>query len=223
MALDYRVEEMRSSEGGIGDEIQKFNDLIEPAEKELAELELVQNEELGHESSVRQNTSRAERYFNQAQIALVRQQEAMDTLRQRIEADFGLVQFEYTDEVSGPTPLPLGDTVEQLPMVEQISDDLDEILNQQRLQLRRLGAVNPDAQREYREVSERHEFLTAQVEDLRKAEVDIKEVISELDELMERDFRKTFEVVAKEFKHMFTRLFAGGTAQSGADRRGGHR
>ncbi|MFN2146458.1 MAG: chromosome segregation protein SMC [Anaerolineales bacterium] len=212
VALDYRVEEMRSSKGGIGEEIQQLNALIEPAEKELAQLELIQNEELGHESSVRQNTARAERYYNQAQIALVRQQEAMDTLRQRIEADFGLVQFEYTDEVSGPTPLPLGDTVEQLPLVDYISDDLDEILKQQRLQLRRLGAVNPDAQKEYREVSERHEFLTAQVEDLRKAEVDIKEVISELDELMERDFRKTFEVVAKEFKTMFTRLFAGGSA-----------
>jgi chromosome segregation protein len=213
VALDFRVEEMRSTKGGIGAEIQELNALIEPAEKELSKLELVQNEEISHESVVRQDTSRAERYFNQAQIALARRQEAMDTLRQRIEADFGLVQFEYTSETSGPTPLPLGDVVEQLPMVEEISNDLDEILKQQRLQLRRLGAVNPDAQREYREVSERHEFLTAQVEDLRKAEVDIKEVISELDTLMERDFRKTFEVVAKEFKHMFTRLFAGGSAQ----------
>ena len=33
------MQEMRSSEGGIGEEIQKLNVLIEPAEKELAELE----------------------------------------------------------------------------------------------------------------------------------------------------------------------------------------
>ncbi|MBN2044832.1 MAG: chromosome segregation protein SMC [Anaerolineales bacterium] len=212
VALDYRVEEMRSSEGGIGGEIQALATLIEPAENELAKLELIQSEELSHESFARQNTARVERYYNQAQIALARRQEAMDTLRQRIESDFGLVQFEYPEDVSGPTPLPLGDAVQQLPFVEKISEDLDEILKEKRLQLRRLGAVNPDAQREFKEVSERHEFLTAQVEDLRKAELDIKEVISELDELMERDFRKTFHLVAKEFKQVFTRLFAGGSA-----------
>ena len=213
VALDYKVEEMRASEGGIGGEIQKLNDLIEPAEAELAELEKIQNEELSQESDARQKTSLAERYYNQAQITLARRQEAMDTLRQRIEADFGLVEFEYASDVPGPAPLPFGDTLEHLPRVDEISDDLEATLKDKRLQLRRLGAVNPDAQSEYKEVSERHAFLTEQVKDLHHAENDIKEVIGELDELMERDFRATFEIVAREFKQVFTRLFAGGSAR----------
>ncbi len=211
--LDQQVEQMRSSEGGIGEEIHKLNQLIEPAEAELEKLETVQETELDQESEVRKQTNLAERYYNQAQITLARRQEAMDTLRQRIEADFGLVEFEYISEVSGPAPLPFGEVVQQLPVVESVSDDLEENLKQLRLQLRRLGSVNPDAQREYKEVSERHEFLTKQVEDLHRAEHDIREVIAELDELMERDFRETFEIVAREFKQVFTRLFAGGSAK----------
>jgi chromosome segregation protein len=211
--LDYKVEQMRSSEGGIGDEIHKLNQLIEPAEAELAQLEAIQENELDQEGEMRKKTNLAERYFNQAQITLARRQESMDTLRQRIETDFGLVEFEYTSDIPGPAPLPFGDVVQHLPVVENISEDLEDILKQQRLQLRRLGAVNPDAQREYREVNERHDFLTKQVEDLHRAEHDVRQVIAELDELMGRDFRSTFEVVAKEFKQVFTRLFAGGSAR----------
>jgi chromosome segregation protein len=76
-----------------------------------------------------------------------------------------------------------------------------------------MGAINPEAQSEYHEVRERFEFMTNQVADLRKAETDIKEVIAELDLLMEREFRRTFEAVATEFRQIFTRLFGGGTAR----------
>ena len=76
-----------------------------------------------------------------------------------------------------------------------------------------MGAINPEAQAEYQEVSERFEFMTNQVADLHKAEADIKEVIAELDILMEREFRRTFEAVAAEFRQIFTRLFGGGTAR----------
>ena len=75
--LDYRVEEMRNSEGGIGEEIQKLTELIEPAEEDLINLEKIQNLELGQEHDVRQKTSVAERYYNQAQITLARRQESM--------------------------------------------------------------------------------------------------------------------------------------------------
>ncbi|MEM5775138.1 MAG: hypothetical protein AAGU05_09080, partial [Anaerolineaceae bacterium] len=80
-------------------------------------------------------------------------------------------------------------------------------------QLRRLGAIYPEAQSEYRSFKERHEFLSNQVTDLKKADLDLREVIAELDELMKREFRKTFDAVAVEFKEMFTRLFGGGSAK----------
>ena len=64
--------------------------------------------------------------------------------------------------------------------------------------MRRIGPINPDADEEYKSVSERHEFISNQMEDLKKADQDLREVIAELDELMQREFRKTFDAVAAE-------------------------
>jgi chromosome segregation protein len=55
--------------------------------------------------------------------------------------------------------------------------------------------------------------MVDQCADLKKADADLRQVISELDELMKRDFKKTFDAVAVEFKSMFTRLFGGGSAR----------
>jgi chromosome segregation protein len=134
-------------------------------------------------------------------------------LRNRIEEDFGLVAFEYTHEINGPTPLPLEGMVEQLPVVKELPPAYEENINRQKTQLRRMGPVNLDAQKEFLEVSERYTFLTGQVEDLHKADEDLRQVIAELDELMKREFRKTFDAVAIEFRQMFTRLFNGGQAR----------
>jgi chromosome segregation protein len=75
-----------------------------------------------------------------------------------------------------------------------------------------MGAINLDAQSEYNSVLERYRFMTDQVADLRKADASLREVIAELDGLMKRDFTKTFNAVAVEFRQMFTRLFGGGSA-----------
>ena len=60
---------------------------------------------------------------------------------------------------------------------------------------------------------QRFDFMTSQIEDLEAAEQDILETVSELDVLMEREFRKTFDEVAREFRTTFTRLFGGGSAR----------
>jgi chromosome segregation protein len=79
--------------------------------------------------------------------------------------------------------------------------------------LRRLGAVNPEAMTEFDSIQERYDFLSQQVEDLQKADADLREVVAELDELMVKEFKKTFDAVAIEFKQIFTKLFGGGSAK----------
>ncbi len=76
-----------------------------------------------------------------------------------------------------------------------------------------MGAVNLEAQEEYTAVRERYDFLTAQVEDLHKADADLMAVIAELDDLMKKAFQATFSKVAEEFHHTFGRLFPGGHAR----------
>ncbi|MDP7545015.1 MAG: AAA family ATPase, partial [Anaerolineales bacterium] len=86
-------------------------------------------------------------------------------------------------------------------------------INRRRVQLRRLGGINPEALQEYDDVQERHEHLTTQTEDLEAASAQLREVIAELDELMQREFQNTFDAVSKEFEFTFERLFLGGSAR----------
>jgi chromosome segregation protein len=213
-ALRGEATEMRTSEGGIGSEIDELRQLIDPAEAELREAEAGQQGLEAREAELRNAMSMVERHNAQSQLAHTRAVEALDRLRDRIEEDFGLVEFSFEEEVSGQTPLPLGEgMVVQLPVVTEIGPDVEENLKRVRMQIRRMGAINPEATREYNEVKERHEFMLTQIEDLEKAEVDLLQIVGELDEMMERDFLHTFERVAAEFKVIFTRLFGGGSAR----------
>ena len=78
-------------------------------------------------------------------------------------------------------------------------------------QIRDLGNVNVNAIEEYKEVSERFNFLTAQREDIRKAEASLIKIISELDTGMRKQFREQFARIAEEYDKSFKQLFGGGS------------
>jgi chromosome segregation protein len=198
---------------GINTQLEDLRLLIEPAEKELETSEALEMDLQKQETEEQFSLARFERTNNQIQLELSRKQETLETLRQKIEDDFGLVDFEYASDVSGPVPLPFVGMVEQLPPVKELPVDLEENMVRLRAQLRRMGAINPEAQAEYLSVKERHAFLTAQLEDLHKAEIDLHQVIAELDELTRREFQRTFEAVAEQFHEIFHRLFGGGAAR----------
>jgi len=195
------------------EDIEKLQEILGPAEEALSVVEAKQNSLQLQDSETRQALSLSEHHHAQAKILLARRQEALDSIRRRVEDDFGLVAFRYADAISGPTPLPLEGMVEQLPAIQEIPSDLEENIKRQRAQLRRIGPINPESQAEFVQVRDRFEFLTNQVADLKQAEINIHEVIAELDLLMEREFRRTFDLVAREFRGTFSRLFAGGSAR----------
>jgi chromosome segregation protein len=146
-------------------------------------------------------------------IELARREEEATSLRRRIEDDFGLVSLPMEDGVPSPEPLPLEGIVQSLPLVEDLPMEVEVQVQRLRGQIRRMGAVNPEADTEYHEVKERVEFLTAQTGDLRQAEGELRQVVGELDELMQKEFLTTFEAVAAAFRQTFTRLFQGGSAR----------
>ena len=77
-----------------------------------------------------------------------------------------MVAFDYGEDVSGPTPLPFEGMVEQLPVVNEITPELEENITRQKSLLRRLGSVNPEAKEEYESTKVRFDFLTQQINDL---------------------------------------------------------
>ena len=77
-------------------------------------------------------------------------------------------------------------------------------------EIRKLGNVNVNAIEEYKEISERHTFLSAQYEDLKTAEAQLENIIKELDEGMRRQFTEKFQDIQREFDKAFKELFGGG-------------
>ena len=215
-ALDALKEEraalqMRAKE--LNEALEALEARLSPLEAELREAEARDAEQQETDAAARRALSLAERRHGQAQLDATRKQETLDSLRQRIEDDFGLVMFSYREDVSGPVPLPFEGMVEQLSDIQELPPDMEEQVKQQRARLRRMGAVNPQAQEEYEKEKERYEFLQSQMADLKKADADLREIIAELDELTERAFYKTFKAVAQEFREIFVRLFGGGAAR----------
>lgn len=211
--LEAEKKALREQEGAFNRQIEDLRQKIEPAEVRLQGIEKEYNDQQTTLTSAQQSVSVADRYVTQGQLELSRTREAMASLRRRIEEDFGLVVLEQHHDVSNQTPLPFEGMVEELPELTELAPEIEDNINRQRALLRRMGPINPDVQSEYQSVKERFDFLTTQVADLRKADADLRQVISELDELMRKEFRKTFDAVAAEFKGMFTRLFGGGSAK----------
>jgi chromosome segregation protein len=76
--------------------------------------------------------------------------------------------------------------------------------------LDQLGKVNPLALEEFAALEERHAFLVAQLEDLKKTRRDLLTVIKEVDERVQQVFSSAYEDVAREFADTIGRLFPGG-------------
>ena len=85
-------------------------------------------------------------------------------------------------------------------------------VNTYRNNIKRIGMVNLGAIEEYERVNTRYSFLTNQREDLLKAENTLLEIMNEMDEVMEEEFKNTFMAIQIEFQKVFKELFKGGQA-----------
>ncbi len=79
--------------------------------------------------------------------------------------------------------------------------------------IRQMGPVNVNAIEEYAATKERFDDLTAQRQDLIRAEEDLQGLIARLLNQMERQFVQEFEKLGVFFKETFSRLFGGGQAE----------
>lgn len=79
--------------------------------------------------------------------------------------------------------------------------------------IKNLGTINPDAAREFEEISKRHDFLTGQLADMRQARAALVRITNVIDERMRDDFLATFNRVNDNFASIFSVLFPGGQAR----------
>ena len=95
------------------------------------------------------------------------------------------------------------DTLGELPDMRRDSVRL-------KAEIRNLGDVNVGAIEEFRELSERYEFLTKQRDDIIHAEEDLNTIINELTESMRKQFTERFGEIRKQFDIVFGEMFGGG-------------
>ncbi|MGQ9786397.1 MAG: chromosome segregation protein SMC [Anaerolineae bacterium] len=211
--LTAQLDGQRGRLAYLAEQLSSLNDSIVPAEAKLEELAKRQAALEEEERRHREQLHHLESEHARSVLDLTRCQDELRSLQRQIESELGLVDISMGEDINGQPPLPLHPLVSTLPVVDELPEDLETEVRGLRVQLSQLGTVNLNAPQEYEEVRTRYEFLTNQINDLERAAANLRRVIAELDQLIERNFLDTFHAVSREFKAYFKRLFNGGDAE----------
>jgi len=102
--------------------------------------------------------------------------------------------------------------LETAPKEEVDAQALSPRLHQLRTQVAAIGQIDQAVVDEHKEIKERFDFLTAQVEDLHKTKESLLEMIGELDVMIKKQSDTSFRRINQHFDEFFKRLFDGGSA-----------
>lgn len=94
---------------------------------------------------------------------------------------------------------------------EPIENAREEVA-QLRSEIEHLGNVNMNAPEEYEEVNSRYETLKTQIDELSESRDKILAVIDEMDAVMKKQFKETFDAINLQFNDIFRSLYGGGKA-----------
>ena len=137
---------------------------------------------------VREHSRRAE--IDEAELGL-RVETAVESLRRDLECEPDVA-------IAAECP-PLGEGVTPHARVRELEREL-----------RLMGPINPLALQEYEALRERHEFLEAQLEDVKSTRRDLSKVIKAIDEEIVNVFAAAYADVSQNFEALFDTLFPGG-------------
>ena len=100
-------------------------------------------------------------------------------------------------------------------VAEEIEDysEAEKQLTSLRNKIRNLGSINLEAIDEFKEVSERYEFINSQLSDVNTSKAELEELIRDLTENMKSMFIQTFDSINRNFSTIFTELFGGGKGE----------
>ncbi|MFA5459744.1 MAG: AAA family ATPase [Candidatus Paceibacterota bacterium] len=100
----------------------------------------------------------------------------------------------------------------ELISMEEFSD-LEKKIMRGKQGLAEIGVQDQNIIEEYKEVSERYDFLTQQISDLNKGMEDLKVLIKELEEQIEGKFNEAIKKINHQFNDYFRLIFNGGSAR----------
>ncbi len=146
--------------------------------------------------------------FNEAKEKLSGEITRLEERREAIcrDNDYIIKQLLEVYELTRSEAVALAEKIEDISKAQR---ELTEVKNK----IRALGNVNVEAIDEYKEVSERYQFLSAQIADVQRSKAELEKIISGLTEEMCRIFSESFVIINSNFKEIFVELFGGGKAE----------
>ncbi|MCD7731496.1 MAG: chromosome segregation protein SMC [Oscillospiraceae bacterium] len=223
--LEAQCLEIGDNSARLALELDAQHGIIKDKEQRISELNarLAGSKETVEEINKRINAVRSEQHLteqsaNEARAKVRELSESKEKFSReitRLEERKSSVQSAY-DKI-------IADMSEQyniyLSEAMQIAQPVTDLLAVQRnlseikQKIRALGSVNVAAIEEYKEVSERYNFMSEQLNDVESSKRELEKLIDELTENMRRQFKDSFNQINENFKSIFAELFGGGHAE----------
>ena len=131
----------------------------------------------------------------------------LDVKKTKIEEDINGIYNKMWEEYE-LTPNNVGEY--QKPENVQLTQRRVNVL---RTEIKELGSVNVDSIEEYKNLKDRYDFMSEQRLDLENTMSKLRNVISEMTQIMKEQFKEKFKVINKNFGEVFAELFGGGKAE----------
>ncbi|MCL2579836.1 MAG: chromosome segregation protein SMC [Oscillospiraceae bacterium] len=213
-----RAQELETKRQGLAAENEKTQERIAEAgqendrrqkEKEeiqakVAELVAMRNELEGQITTL--HAAERERGAHREKVA--RELAELESQKSVIQNEYDQIIAKLWEEYE-LTRSEAAQFAQELPNKDKAGRRLGEL----RGKIRGLGVVNVAAIEEYKQVSERYEFLTAQVADVEKSKATLSRLIGDLTGEMRALFEENFGKIAAEFSKIFVQLFGGGRGE----------
>lgn len=188
-STNAEIEELIANQDERSKAIEKINADREQLEKRSAEIRTIERDK----TSERETSGRELARLEERKINIQKQ---YDDIISKLWEEYELTRREAED-----CAVEIDD-----------SKQAQRRLNELKQKIRSLGNVNVSAIEEYKEVSERYEFMSAQVNDVEKSKKEIEKLITDLTKQMKEVFVESFDQINKNFTYTFKELFGGGTA-----------
>ena len=198
------IEKARDDIHSREEDIIHIRDGKESLEQEIIEIEKRRGEIAGSQSDYVSRRDELAAEILSLQKDLIRLENQIDKEQQKLDSQSEYIWQEY--EMS------LSDAGKYYDETLGTAQKIRQRLNSVRADIKNLGPVNVQAIDEYKEVSDRYTFLSAQHNDLIASENSILEIIRSLDEGMKKQFDEQFSLIREQFQKVFSELFGGGQA-----------
>jgi chromosome segregation protein len=137
---------------------------------------------------------------SQFEVELVQKQAELKFLDETSQKE---LNCPVQDLVNAEEPIPDADAI----------GDAERGYKEVREKIESLGPVNLQAAEEFQEAQQRHDFLSAQRQDLIDSIRDTEKAIQEIDQVSKQKFTEAFYAINENFKQTFQTLFGGGTGE----------